>query len=168
MKQAKKLVSLLMALSMVFSLLAVSASAATPPDDPGISPLGIIESRPYNLNPYDISQSIPFVVGKNFTFWKIHIRTTNPNLQFTISKDSPSGPTVYYSAQAGYGTCIPTGGQAYYGQLAEGTYYINVTNPDNVEKGIKSITVDGTPIKGCIIPYIKGKTSYDVKVIMGN
>ena len=75
MKKVKKLVSLLMALSMVFSLLAVSASAATPPDDPGISPLGIIESRPYNLNPYDISQSIPFVVGKNFTFWKIHIRT---------------------------------------------------------------------------------------------
>ncbi len=53
-------------------------------------------------------------------------------------------------------------------KFREGTYYINVTNPDNVEKGIKSITVDGTPIKGCIIPYIKGKTSYDVKVIMGN
>lgn len=126
MKKAKKLVSLLMALSMVFSLLAVNASAATPPDDPGISPLGIIESRPYNLNPYDISQSIPFVVGKNFTFWKIHIRTTNPNLQFNISKDSPSGQVVYWSSSAGYGTCVPTGGQAYYGQLAEGTYYINV------------------------------------------
>ena len=120
MKKVKKLVSLLMALSMVFSLLAVSASAATPPDDPGISPLGIIESRPYNLNPYDISQSIPFVVGKNFTFWKIHIRTTNPNLQFNISKDSPSGQVVYWSSSAGYGTCVPTGGQAYYGQLAEG------------------------------------------------
>lgn len=53
-------------------------------------------------------------------------------------------------------------------KFREGTYYINVTNPDNVEKGIKSITVDGTPIKGCIIPYIRGKTSYDVKVIMGN
>ncbi len=53
-------------------------------------------------------------------------------------------------------------------KFREGTYYINVTNPDNVEKGIKSITVDGTPIKGGIIPYIKGKTSYDVKVIMGN
>ena len=126
MKKAKKLVSLLMALSMVFSLLAVSASAATPPDDPGISPLGIIESRPYNLNPYDISQSIPFVVGKNFTFWKIHIRTTNPNLQFNISKDSPSGQVVYWSSSAGYGTCVPTGGQAYYGTLPAGKYTINI------------------------------------------
>lgn len=127
MKKTKKLVSALIALAMVFSLLAVSASAAVPPDDPGISPLSTIESKPYYLNPYETSQSIPLVVGKNFNFWKIHIYTTNPNLHFTISKDSESGPAVYYSGDAGYGTCVPTGGQAYYGQLPEGTYYINVS-----------------------------------------
>ncbi|MCI7129419.1 MAG: glycosyl transferase [Lachnospiraceae bacterium] len=52
-------------------------------------------------------------------------------------------------------------------KFREGTYNIQVTNPDNVEKGIKSITVDGKSIDGCVIPYEKGKTEYHVEVIMG-
>ena len=52
-------------------------------------------------------------------------------------------------------------------QFREGTYNIKVVNPDNVEKGIKSITVDGNAVEGCVIPYEKGKASYDVVVTMG-
>ena len=52
-------------------------------------------------------------------------------------------------------------------KFREGTYHIQVVNPDNVEKGVKSITVDGRPVSGCIVPYEKGKTSYDVLVTMG-
>lgn len=52
-------------------------------------------------------------------------------------------------------------------QFREGNYTIKVQNPDNAEKGVKQIYVDGIPIKGCVIPYIKGKASYDVTVIMG-
>lgn len=52
-------------------------------------------------------------------------------------------------------------------KFREGTYNIKVVNPDNVEKGIKSITVDGTAIDGCVIPYVEGKGSYDVVVTMG-
>jgi cellobiose phosphorylase len=52
-------------------------------------------------------------------------------------------------------------------QFREGNYTIKVQNPDNVEKGIKQIYVDGSPINGCVIPYEKGKTSYDVTVVMG-
>ncbi len=52
-------------------------------------------------------------------------------------------------------------------KFREGTYNIKVVNPDNVEKGVKSITVDGEVISGCIVPYEKGKTSYDVVVTMG-
>ena len=66
-------------------------------------------------------------------------------------------------------------------KFREGTYHIRVVNPDGVEKGVKSVTVDGTPIEdtfsgaatasGCeggfIIPYVKGKESYDVVVTMG-
>ena len=52
-------------------------------------------------------------------------------------------------------------------KFREGTYSIKVQNPDHVEKGIKSITVDGQPIDGCVIPYVKGKESYDVVVTMG-
>ena len=52
-------------------------------------------------------------------------------------------------------------------KFREGTYNIKVQNPDKVEKGIKSITVDGKAIDGCVIPYVKGKETYDVVVTMG-
>ena len=52
-------------------------------------------------------------------------------------------------------------------KFREGTYNIKVVNPDNVEKGIKSITVDGQNVEGCVIPYVKGKETYDVVVTMG-
>ena len=52
-------------------------------------------------------------------------------------------------------------------KFREGTYNIKVQNPDKVEKGIKSITVDGKAIDGCVIPYVKGKETYDVVITMG-
>ena len=52
-------------------------------------------------------------------------------------------------------------------KFREGSYNIKVQNPDRVEKGIKSITVDGKAIDGCVIPYVKGKETYDVVVTMG-
>ena len=52
-------------------------------------------------------------------------------------------------------------------KFREGIYNIKVQNPDKVEKGIKSITVDGKTIDGCVIPYVKGKETYDVVVTMG-
>ena len=52
-------------------------------------------------------------------------------------------------------------------KFREGIYNIKVQNPDRVEKGIKSITVDGKAIDGCVIPYVKGKETYDVVVTMG-
>ncbi len=52
-------------------------------------------------------------------------------------------------------------------QFRGGTYHISVENPDHVEKGIRSLTVDGQPMDGNVIPYVKGKKSYEVNVIMG-
>ena len=52
-------------------------------------------------------------------------------------------------------------------KFREGTYNIKVVNPNNVEKGVKSITVDGQTLSGCVVPYEKGKTTYDVVVTMG-
>ncbi|MCM1254179.1 MAG: glycosyl transferase [Clostridium sp.] len=66
--------------------------------------------------------------------------------------------------------CVPSG----FGdfeitrKFREGTYHIKVVNPDNVEKGIKSITVDGQSVEGCVIPYTAGKENYEVTVTMGN
>ena len=52
-------------------------------------------------------------------------------------------------------------------KFREGIYSIKVVNPGNVEKGVKSITVDGQTLSGCVVPYEKGKTHYDVVVTMG-
>lgn len=52
-------------------------------------------------------------------------------------------------------------------KFRESVYHIKVINPDNVEKGIKSIHVDGCLIEGCILPYIPGRTSYEILVTMG-
>ena len=42
-----------------------------------------------------------------------------------------------------------------------------VKNPQNVEKGVVSLTVDGVKVDGHVIPYVKGKTEYNVTVTMG-
>ncbi len=52
-------------------------------------------------------------------------------------------------------------------KFREGTYHIKVVNPDNVEKGVKSVTVDGQAIEGYVIPYVAGKEEYNVIVTMG-
>ncbi len=52
-------------------------------------------------------------------------------------------------------------------KFREGTYHITVKNPDNVEKGVVSLTVDGAAVEGCVIPYEKGKENYEVVVTMG-
>ena len=52
-------------------------------------------------------------------------------------------------------------------KFREGTYHIEVKNPNNVEKGVVSMTVDGKAVDGCVIPYEKGKAEYNVVVTMG-
>jgi len=49
----------------------------------------------------------------------------------------------------------------------EGQYNITVKNPSDVEKGVKSMTVDGVAVEGHIIPYVAGKKEYNVEVVMG-
>ena len=52
-------------------------------------------------------------------------------------------------------------------QFREGIYNIEVKNPNDVEKGVVSVTVDGKPVEGCVIPYEAGKKEYNVVVTMG-
>ncbi len=65
--------------------------------------------------------------------------------------------------------CVPKG----FGDFSitrkfrEGTYFIEVKNPSNVEKGIQSMVVDGVSVEGCIIPYVKGKEEIHVVITMG-
>ncbi len=52
-------------------------------------------------------------------------------------------------------------------KFREGVYHIKVVNPGKVEKGVKSISVDGDVVEGTVIPYVKGKEHYEVTVTMG-
>ncbi|MCI5857021.1 MAG: glycosyl transferase [Agathobacter sp.] len=48
------------------------------------------------------------------------------------------------------------------------TYHITVKNPDHVEKGIKSLTVNGTPVEGNVIPVkMVSGSEVTVEAIMG-
>ena len=47
------------------------------------------------------------------------------------------------------------------------TYHISVKNPSHVQKGVKSLIVDGKEILGCVIPYDNSKDSVDVICNMG-
>ena len=47
------------------------------------------------------------------------------------------------------------------------TYHIEVQNPNNVEKGIAKLIVDGKEIGGHVIPFEEGKKEYHVTAVMG-
>jgi cellobiose phosphorylase len=47
------------------------------------------------------------------------------------------------------------------------TYIIRIANPSHVQKGVKSVTVDGNPIEGNILPVFNDGKEHEVHVIMG-
>jgi cellobiose phosphorylase len=47
------------------------------------------------------------------------------------------------------------------------TYEISVKNPAGVEKGVKSLTVDGVSVEGNVIPFEEGKEVVKVEMVMG-
>lgn len=47
------------------------------------------------------------------------------------------------------------------------TYHIRITNPDRINKGVKSITVDGVPIATTLIPPADPGSTSNVVVVMG-
>ncbi len=46
-------------------------------------------------------------------------------------------------------------------------YEIEIKNPNNVEKGVASLNVDGVVVDGTVIPFEEGKKHYHVVVTMG-
>ena len=47
------------------------------------------------------------------------------------------------------------------------TYHITVSNPDNVEKGVAQMLVNGVSVDGNIIPYDASHTASNVTSVMG-
>ena len=46
------------------------------------------------------------------------------------------------------------------------TYYFDVKNPNNVEKGVAYLEVDGKHVDGNVVPVEDGKAEYHVTVHM--
>jgi cellobiose phosphorylase len=46
-------------------------------------------------------------------------------------------------------------------------YRINVQNPDHVNKGIKTITIDGKPHSGSLLPVYADGQEHVVEILMG-
>ncbi|MCC8046275.1 MAG: glycosyl transferase [Clostridiales bacterium] len=69
----------------------------------------------------------------------------------------------------GVDPCVPEGfGDFTISRTFRGaTYDISVQNPDNVQKGIAKLIVDGKEISGNVIPFEEGKTHYEVTAVMG-
>ncbi len=63
--------------------------------------------------------------------------------------------------------CVPQSAKEYTvcRKFRGGEYVITVKNPNGVQKGVKSITVDGKAISGNVVPATEGK--HQVEVIMG-
>ena len=65
--------------------------------------------------------------------------------------------------------CIPSGfGDFSVTRRFRGAiYHLHISNPDNVEKGVKYLEIDGQKVPGNLIPFKEGKNEYQVIVHMG-
>ena len=52
-------------------------------------------------------------------------------------------------------------------QFRGDTYEITIKNPDHVNKGVKSLTVDGTAVDGTVIPVAGDGKTHKVEVVLG-
>lgn len=132
--------------------------------------------NPYNQNdmietrmaePYSYVQ---FIMGRDH---QDHGRANHPWLTGTSGWAYFAVTNFILGIQTGFdgltiNPCIPTEWPGFdvSREWRGATYNINVTNPDNISKGIKSITLNGQAITGAITPQAEGSVN-TVTVIMG-
>ncbi|MDA3882263.1 MAG: glycosyl transferase [Bacteroidales bacterium] len=65
--------------------------------------------------------------------------------------------------------CIPTSWKGFSATrvFRDATYNITISNPNNVSKGVKQVTVNGSPIEGNIIPILEAGKTHTIEVVMG-
>lgn len=132
---------------------------------------------PYNQNDMiDVREAEPysyvqFVMGKDHT---AHGRARHPWLTGTAS-------WVYYAVthwvlgiRQGFNElvvdpCIPTAWDGFlvHREWRGASYNIQVQNPSHVSKGVKSVTLNGTPIVGNAIPLQPAGSENEVVVVLG-
>ncbi|MEC6797445.1 N,N'-diacetylchitobiose phosphorylase [Photobacterium sp. S4TG1] len=132
--------------------------------------------NPYNQNdmietrlaePYSYVQ---FIMGRDH---QDHGRANHPWLTGTSGWAYFAVTNFILGIQTGFdgltiNPCIPTEwpGFEVTREWRGATYTINVTNPDHVSKGIKSITLNGQSVEGAIAPQAEGSVN-TVTVVMG-
>ena len=65
--------------------------------------------------------------------------------------------------------CIPSHWEGFSVQrkFRNADYHITVINPEHIQRGIKTVTVDGSPITGHILPIFSDAAIHQVLVVMG-
>lgn len=65
--------------------------------------------------------------------------------------------------------CIPQAWEGYtVTRVFRGdTYVIEVRNPDRVSRGIKSLTIDGRRLEGCIVQFAGDGRTHRVEAVLG-
>jgi cellobiose phosphorylase len=65
--------------------------------------------------------------------------------------------------------CIPTGWGSYRvtRRFRGATYEITISNPDGVSTGVRSLTVDGAPVDGNVVPLTASAETVVVEVVLG-
>ena len=125
-------------------------------------------SEIHRTEPYVYSQMVAGADAKFFGEAKNSWLTGTAAWTFVNISQAILGVQPEYDG-LGIDPCIPEGfGDFRLTRSFRGArYYIDVQNPDNVQKGIKKLIVDGKEIEGHIIPFEKGKTEYHVTAVMG-
>lgn len=126
MKKMRKLMSALLAMSMVFTVLVASASAAAPDTESEFNPEGISRiatpSTEIDLNTTMPTLTIPFNIVDGYNWWKIAIQTSTSGICYNICK--ATGEVVYESDE------VPTGNSFEHGNLPTGNYLLQVRVKD--------------------------------------
>ncbi len=47
------------------------------------------------------------------------------------------------------------------------TYDIRVENPEGATRGVREIRLDGTPVRGPVLPVLNDQGVHDVRVVLG-
>ena len=125
----------------------------------------IIEIR--QAEPYSYCQ---FVMGRDHA---AHGRARHPWLTGTAGWMYTAVTRHILGVQAGFDgltvdPCIPADwpGFSVTRQWRGATYHITVQNPDGVQKGVKSVTLDGEPAQFPIPPQVEG-SAHEIIVVMG-
>ncbi len=126
-------------------------------------------SEVHRTEPYVYSQMIAGKDARNFGEAKNSWLTGTSSWAFVNISQAILGVQPDYDGLT-ISPCIPAG----FGDFEisrhyrDAEYHILVKTSEQVEKGVREIIVDGEKLEGNLIPYEKGKTFYEVTVIMGN